>query len=469
MLNYFPKYFTQKAMLLYVISLAAVTGIFFSHAMSWIWIFFGLVEVIGFFYFSNELTRHWGKTSPKVFTKRLFTNALIIRLIWVVFSYFFYKAMTGQPFEFAAADAAGYHNEAVWLADMIHAGNIQPYFAYINGRFSDMGYPFYLGCLYAVTGKSILFARLLKAFYGAAACVLVYKLTARNFEESTGRIAGILAMLMPNLIYYSGVHLKEAEMVFLTLAFIERADALLRNRKFNFINIFVPTLLGASLFFFRTALGVTALFAVLTALVFAPNKMVRSSKRVIYGIWIGITIIYFAGTSISSEVESLWQNQKENQSTSIQWRAEREGGNRLARYASGAVFAPLILVIPFPTMVNIEGQENQQTINGGNFVKNILAFFVIFALIWAIRNKVWRNYLLIGSFTIGYLLVLAFSAFAQSERFHQPVLPFILILAAVGISRMTNRSKKYFWWWMGIIFIAIVGWNWFKLAGRGLV
>jgi len=44
-----------------------------------------------------------------------------------------------------------------------------------------------------------------------------------------------------------------------------------------------------------------------------------------------------------------------------------------------------------------------------------------------------------------------------------------LILAAVGISRMTNRYKKYFWWWMGIIFIAIVGWNWFKLAGRGMV
>jgi len=469
MLNYFPKYFTQKAMLLYVISLAAVTGIFFSHAMSWVWIFFGLVEVIGFFYFSNELTRHWSKTSPKVFTKRLFTNALIIRLVWVVFSYFFYKAMTGQPFEFDAADAAGYHNEASWLADMIHKGNIQPYFAYINGRFSDMGYPFYLGCLYTVTGKSILFARLLKAFYGALTCVLVYKLTARNFEESTGRIAGILAMLMPNLIYYSGVHLKEAEMVFLTVAFIERADALFRNRKFNFINIFVPTLLGASLFFFRTALGMTALFAVLTTLVFAPNKMVRSWKRVIYGIWIGITIIYFAGTSISSEVESLWQNRKENQTISMQWRAERPGGNRFARYASSTVFASLILVIPFPTMVNIEGQENQQTINGGNFVKNILAFFVIFALIWVIKNKVWRKYLLIGSFTIGYLLILAFSGFAHSERFHQPALPFILILAAVGISRVTNRSKKYFWWWMVFVFIAAIGWNWFKLAGRGLV
>jgi len=468
MLNYFPRYFTQKAMLLYVISLAAVTVVFFSHAMSWIWIFFGLVEVIGFFYFSNELTRQWGKTSPKTFIKRLFTNALIIRIVWVIFSYFFYQSMTGQPFEFAAADAQGYHNEAVWLADMIHKGNIQPYFAYINGRFSDMGYPFYLGCLYAVTGKSILFARLLKALYGAITCVLIYKLTTRNFEESTGRIAGIFAMLMPNLIYYCGVHLKEAEMVLLTVAFIERTDALLRNRKFNFINIFVPTLLGASLFFFRTALGITALFAVLTTLVFTPNKMVRSWKRFIYGLWIGITIIYFAGTSISSEVESLWQSRKENQSTSVQWRAEREGGNRFARYSSGAVFAPLILIIPFPTMVDIPGQENQQLLHGGNYVKNILAFFVIFALIWVIKNKVWRNYLLLGSFTIGYLLVMAFSAFAQSERFHQPALPFILILAAVGVSKSTNKTKKYFLWWLGFIFVAIVGWNWFKLAGRGL-
>ncbi len=456
-------------MLLYVISLAAVTVVFFPHAMSLIWIFFGLAGAIVFFYFSNELTRQWGKTSPKIFTKRLFTNALIIRIVWVIFSYFFYKSMTGQPFEFATADAVTYHSEASWLADMIHQGNLKPYFEYINERFSDMGYPFYLGFLYAVTGKSILFARLLKALYGAITCVLIYKLTTRNFEESTGRIAGIFAMLMPNLIYYSGVHLKEAELVFLSVAFIERADTLLRNRNFNFINIFVSILLGASLFFFRTALGITALFAVLITLVFAPNKMVRNWKRFIYGLWIGITIIYFAGTSISSEVESLWQNRKENQSTSLQWRAEREGGNRFATYASEAVFAPLILIIPFPTMVDIPEQENQQIINGGNYVKNILAFFVIFALIWVIKNKVWRNYLLIGSFTIGYLLVVAFSAFAQSERFHQPVLPFILILAAVGVSKSTNKTKKYFLWWLGFIFVAVVGWNWFKLAGRGLV
>ena len=76
--------------------------------------------------------------------------------------------------------------------------------------------------------------------------------------------------------------------------------------------------------------------------------------------------------------------------------------------------------------------------------------------------------MLLGSFTIGYLIIIALSAFAQSERFHQPVVPFELLFAAFGISIMTNKDKKYFRWWMIFIFIAIVGWSWVKLAGRDL-
>ena len=73
-----------------------------------------------------------------------------------------------------------------------------------------------------------------------------------------------------------------------------------------------------------------------------------------------------------------------------------------------------------------------------------------------------------GAFTIGYLLVVANSAFAQSERFHQPALPFLMVFAAFGISKVTNTQKKYFTWYMAFIFIAIVAWSWFKLAGRGM-
>jgi hypothetical protein len=93
---------------------------------------------------------------------------------------------------------------------------------------------------------------------------------------------------------------------------------------------------------------------------------------------------------------------------------------------------------------------------------------VIIAFYTVIKQKRWRDYLLLGSFVIGYLVVISFSRFAASERFHLPALPFILILAAYGITQVTTKQKEYYNWWIIFIFIVIIGWSWFKLAGRGL-
>jgi len=275
-------------------------------------------------------------------------------------------------------------------------------------------------------------------------------------------------MLMPNLIYYAGLHVKEAEMVLLTVWFVERADLLLRNKNFNFVEIAPPLVIAGLLFFFRTVLGATALFALFTALMFSSTKVVGWGKRIILIVWILVTVSYFIGGQLSNEVEAVWAARKTNQTSSMAYRSVQAGGNSFAKYASSAVFAPIIFVMPFPTMVNTPGQQNSQMIHGGNYVKNILAFFVMFALLWVIKNQKWRDYTLIGAFTIGYLVVIAFSSFAQAERFHQPVLPFLLVFAAFGVSKVTNKTKKYFTWYMVFIFVAIVAWSWFKLAGRGL-
>ncbi|MDP4240548.1 MAG: hypothetical protein Q8904_13870 [Bacteroidota bacterium] len=468
MLNYFPKYFTSKAISLYVGVLVLCNIIFFSHVLAPMWWAFGLVEAISFFYFSNKLTRKWSNISPKKFTKNIFQTALVIRLVWVVFSYFFYTAMTGKPFEFDSADAQGYHDSGVWIVGLIHDGHLQKFFDSMKGRYSDMGYSVYLGFQYLLTNSSIIIERLLKAFYGAFTCVLVYKLTKRTFGEETGRMAAVFCMLMPNLILYCGIHTKEVEMVLLTVWFMERADFLIRSKKFN-VHTMAPTLLLAgSLFFLRTVLGVTALFALFTTLMFSSSKILGMGKRMILLVWTLGAIGYFMGGSIATEVEGVWKSKDKNQETSMNMRSTEKNGNKFAKYIGGAVFAPMIFVIPFPTIVETPKQENQKIINGGNYVKNILAFFVIFALYWVIKEKKWRDYLLIGSFTIGYLVVIAMSAFAQAERFHQPALPFELILAAFGISLITNKQKKYFSWWMMLIFVAIVGWSWFKLAGRGM-
>lgn len=468
MVNYLPKYYSSKAISLYIGVLVLCNVLFFNRMLSPMFWLFGIVEVFAFFHFSNQLTRTWANSSEKRFVKRLFQTALIIRVVWVVFSYFLYSAMTGKPFEWGAADALGYHGTAEWIVGLLQDGKLQQFFDSMKGAYSDMGYSLYLGLQYFITAKSVFIARILKAIYSAYTCVLIYQLAKRNFGEETGRMAGIFCMLMPNLILYTGLHLKEAEMVFLTVAFMERTDKLLRRKKYSFSTIILPVLLAGSLFFFRTVLGATAIFALFTTLIFSTNKVLGMGKRTLLIIWALVAAGYFVGGKIASEVEEVWAARSQNQQASLEFRTTRDNGNKFAKYAGGAVFAPMIFVIPFPTVVGTPNQENQQLINGGNYVKNIMAFFTLFALLLILRTKRWREYLLIGSFTIGYLVVLALSAFAQSERFHQPALPFILILSAYGVTQLTNKTKKYYTWWLMLIFLAVVAWSWFKLAGRGL-
>ena len=467
MLNYFPKYFTNKAILLYFIALLAVTFVFFSRSMNVLWMVFGIVEVAGFFYFSSLLTRKWSKLSDKTFRKRLMYSSAAIRIVWVIFSYFFYKGMTGQPFEFGAADSQFYQHLGELGARNFMQGNFNVMQIFGVG-IGDTGYATYLSFIYLFTGNSIFIARLLKVVWGTWTVLLVYKLATRNFGESTGRMAGIFTMLMPNLILYCGLHLKEVEMVFLSVAFIERADYLIRLKNFNFRNIILPIVIALILFTFRTVLGATALFALLTSLLFSSKRILGFGQRFIIGLWVVVAIIYFMGGRVATEVEQVWADRMTNQSQSMEWRAQREGGNTLADRASSAVFAPAIFIIPIPTMVYIDGQENQMLIHGGNFVKDILAFFLAFFIFYVIRKDKWRDFTLIEAFFIGYLMIIAFSAFAQSERFHQPVLPFYLMFAAYGISQVTNKTKTYFSWYLVGLFVIILAWNWFKLAGRGL-
>lgn len=465
MLNYFPKYFTSKAITLYLAALMVVSVLFINMVMSIVWWIFGIVEVAGFFYFSNQLTRKWANYSEKTFSKKLFQTALILRVVWVFFSYFFYLAMTGAPYEFSAADVYTYEGLANVVMTKGWAG-VQSLIDSVG--LSDSGYAAYLGTIYSIFGKGVIVPRLIKALLGAFSTVLIYRVASRNFGDEVGRISGIFYMLMPNLIMYTGSHLKEAEMVFLVVAFIERADYVIRNKSYNFINIAIPIILAGLLFMFRTVLGATALFAFMTAILLSGNKVLNMGKKMVLAIWIGLAAIYLVGGKIATEIEQVWESRGENQKASMEWRATREGGNKFANLATGAVFAPMIFVIPFPTMVETQWQENQRLINGGNYVKNILAFFTMFALFLLIKEGKWRDHLLIGSFTIGYLVVIALSAFAQSERFHQPALPFILVFAAYGISRAENKTKRHYTIWLAFIFVALIGWSWFKLAGRGM-
>ena len=471
MLSYFPKYYTDKAMYVYFALLVCVPVIF-GYPMEWYFWIFGIVEVVGFFYFAHQLPIDWQHYSPKAFTKKLFTTALIIRVIYVVCSYWFYNQMTGSPFEFHPGDVMFYNSVGKEGARYLRIAdfNVVNYlFSTGNlSELSDSGYPIYLSFVYAIFDDSIFLTRILKAVWSAWTCVLVYKLASRNFGEAVGRMSAILCMLMPNFIYYCGIHLKETEMVFLIVLFAERADYAMRAKQLDWKALIIAIVVACILFLFRTALAAVAMISLATTLMLSSRKVLSLSKKIAIGSFVVLAMFATVGNQLMREAEELLANSGDNQSNSMAWRATRKGGNELAKYAGAAVFAPMIFTIPFPTLVDTEGQENQRMIHGGNYVKNITSALTIFALFSLLMSGNWRRHVLIISIGCGYLIVIALSAFAHSERFHLPALPFALILAAYGISILGNKQKKWYNYWLILIFVANIAWAWFKLKGRGL-
>lgn len=464
MISYFPTPVSKKGIFLYVISLILVSILFLKYAIGTAWIVMGFLEILVFFLMSNKLSFSWQRLSNKDFVRNLFIVALLLRVVWVVFSYFFYISQTGQPFEFEAGDSWAYHHEAEWLMGEPWSV-VWDYYLGEGKGVSDMGYPFYLMLLYRVIGPNIIVARLLKAIYGSITCILLYKLAARSMNEQVGRMAGIFAMLMPNLIIYCGLHLKETEMLFLIVAFLERTDFVLRERMITWGKVFSPLLLAGSLFFFRTVLGVLAFFSVGTALLFSPNRTIKLARKLVVTVWVILAVAVLAGGTIRTEIEGYWEDRGENQ---IQKReAQTHRGNQWAKYATGTVMAPMMFVIPFSTMVDTE-QNNQLVMHAGNYVRNYMGCFILIFLFTVLFvKKNWREFSFIGSFVTGYLGVVSMSGFANSERFILPGLPCLIIMWAYGISELNAKNYKFVNYWSVVVVLMEVGWAYFKIGSRG--
>ena len=259
--------------------------------------------------------------------------------------------------------------------------------------------------------------------------------------------------------------LLKSSILSLVVVFIERADFLLRG-KMNLWSLLLLAGLGSVLFFFRTVLLASVLFALMSMVLFIRRPGSNWIQRSIIVTWIFITIWFTFSYRIQAEFEALIDN-IDVQSQNMEFRAARDSGNKLATYGSTIIFAPVMFVAPFPTYVNIETQKNQTLLSGGYIIKNILAFFIVIAIISLIRKKLVRKYILILAFLLAYLSILAQSSFALSERFHLPALPFLIIMAAYGITQVNQKNHKLFIPYLAIIVIAVIAWNAFKLAGRG--
>ena len=396
--------------------------------------------------------------------------SFIIRFTYVIFIYYFYQVKTGRPFEFKAGDSIDYHNIGNWIANALKEGRLIAFLSDSRFPLSDKGFPIWVSLIYLMTFRSIVAVRIMNALLSAWMIIFIYKLSKRNFGEKAARLSAIFSMLLPNFIYYTGLHIKETLMVFLVVAFMERADLMVRSVRNHIQLIIQVIIIGASLFLFRTPLAVTAWFALISALLLSDNRLIQASRKVVYVSWIIIAVLFLFSGQIFSEISETLNERKTNQEYSMSDIAKREGGNNLAKYGSTIVFIPLMLPSPIPTIVDIPNQENTLMLNGAFFTRNVYIFFVVLALAMIVKRKMIRQHILVLIFTFSYLLVLANSGFALSERFHLPAVPFLLILAGYGVTQITKRNARYYYIpYLIFISVVILGWNWFKLKGRGII
>lgn len=478
-----PQYMINGSVMLYFVVMLALLVMSPSYFMKWYWWFIGGACIAMFFYGSKRLMNNWRFLHPKRFEKRLFRTALTLRMVLTLLSYGFFYMMTGGFFDFEPADVEWYDEVAADIADRFYDGhfNIIESFNYTTGGktgLDDAGYPVYLGVVYILVNKSKLLARLIQCVWSAYICLFVYRIGQRHFEEPTARLAAIFTLFMPNLVLYCGLHLKEVVMTFLTVWFVERADALLVNRNFSFRTVAATMLIGLSLFSFRTVLAATLFLAFAMTLVFGSSQMLRGGRRTLL-IFISIGFFLVAGMGRLQEevMQIVNMDIRGQQRISMQYRygSQKAGGlgNKLVDKAGAAVFAPLIFTLPFPTMVETEGQEQKRYLNGGNYVKNVMSGFVIWSMFMMLfggnlrsLDAEWRKHVLPLAVLLGYLLVLTFSQFAHSERFHQPILPLHMLFAAYGVAHFKPKQRWMWSAWVFVIFAICMGWAYLKIRGR---
>lgn len=469
MLNKLQRHFSFVGIGIYLMSLLIVSLWFRPYALRTEWMLWGVATVLCFFLLSWVFTQRWAHDERKKFLIKAFVVAFVIRAAYVTAMVYYYYYRTHISFEYGAADSIGYHLSAVHYAELARQGHIAAIFQELKAGtmgFSDQGYALYLTTLYTLFGKNVLGPRLLKALMSAYTCIAIYKLTERNLGTKTARLATVMAVFLPQFIHYTGTYLKETELVFLATLAMERTDYLLHSKRYTFWNILFPIVLTALTFGFRTIVGMLLIVSYGLAIIFAENTLISKKGKLWALISLAVVALVFFITPIGREMLIVFQlNFKE--SDFMTWKYEQLGLG-YAQYANYRYLAPGGVVLPLTNLVEV-ANSNQKLMNGSYFVKNYLAFFAMWCIVAAIRQKQWKRFGLIGGYTLMYILIIAFSFAVTSERYHFPAMPGILIMAAYAMTRFRRKDFPWYYVYCGLLVVAIVGWNYLKLSARGLI
>lgn len=438
-----------------------------------------IISVVLFFYVGKSMSNQFSLLGEKTFLRSVFTVGFVVRILWILYMFFVFNPRYYGNNVGSTQDVEWYipfgKELSTWLSGNSNYSLHQIIDMYM-AAIDDVAYPILLGVEYMLTGgiSDVFIPMLIKSILGACCAIYAYRITKRHFGEGAARIAAIFVCLNPNMIYWCANMMKEAEMVFFCCLAVDKFDEALSTNSQLTIKALLPGILsGFVLLFMRTTLGLALFGAVMVHVLMADKRIISVGKKIFIGVLVAIVLTITVGDQLLNQSKGYIDNVRSGgQEQNMEWRSTRVGGNSFAKYASASVFAPLIFTLPFPTFNQAYAEQYVQVqLSGGYFIKNILSFFVIIVLAQFLLTGEWRKHVLLIGYTCGYLVVLVFSGFAQSGRFHMPIWPMLMIFAAYGL-QLAKTDKKMRKWFTYVLFAEVficLAWNWFKLAGRGMI
>lgn len=433
------------------------------------WIFAGVLITFLFFYGIYHLQGKFTSVSAKSFETRLFWNSLFIRILSITILMFIAEITWERPFYVGAVDSTRYYRVATEVASLFwEQGFGHLYQHLINEyRYADnIGVPFFLGLLFAITGNSVIIANLIIALLGSFSVVLIYRTASYLVEQSEARLAGWMAAFMPLSLFYDTVILKESFVVFLTSTTAYLATRMIITGGVTNKRIILLVLSTVSIFYFRTAAG--AIISLCIPLFFLFNT-IKKNPFYSWGAGIAIVALFVLIINLTGETEFFMERIEGGTEHGDARLASVEQRTTWQSLSAGPIFIILAHFAPFPSMMELNpyyGHDATYYWIGGLVVWNILAYYALLGL-WVLIKTQPQQSLMVWGWAAGYTLVLGLTAMFTQVRLGWNVMPMMMIPAAIGLKNY--RSINTFYIALAIAGVLIIAWNLFRGVGRGVM
>jgi len=371
----------------------------------------------------------------------LFTIALVVRILFTLAAHQYSVSRGYEGFYYTvnpiANDEYVYHSTAITIADSFK-NNILFVFDKNNSPVTIIGsshfiYNTFMGLIYFICGKNLLFAKLSNCFLGVLVVVYVFMIGIKFFGVSHAKLGALLVAIDSYAIMYSAFLYKEIFLSFVFIFFTWHFMNFAKTGKKHHVLICIIAGLIAS--FGRIYLGGAILFASFCFfLVFqAP---IEPTKRLIYVvilILIATPIIFYFGTFAYKHIEG----------------GIFHGGVRDSEYSNLNIrkaFSPGRLVINtarmfFSPMPWRDLSETKEPIFYAGYLGRYMwyVFIPYFALgiFCLLKNQLKLMFVPILSLFV-YLLMCAI-IMMSGERHHIAVMPLIFFISTVGFCQIKNH------------------------------